>query len=161
MDGLSTRSLTHLENGIHQQIRLITRWRANSIGLISLANKHGILISIWVNSHCFNTHLLACFVHPSGDLSSVGNQYFIECLRIIWSRSKRTEEVFATCKEGCLPIKLAKGIYSSSKHIGKIAKLLYISIQIILIHEFYGISLIYRRRYARRTTLLKNWFIIK
>ena len=78
MHCLSACLLTQIDDTIHPQITVRTRRTAHAISLIRITNMQRLNIGFAINSHCFNAHLLASTHHPNGNLSAVGNQYFLK-----------------------------------------------------------------------------------
>ena len=78
MHCLSARLLTQFNDAIHPQITIRTGRTAHAISLIRIANMQRLNIGFTVNCNSFNAHLLASTHHPNGNLSAVGNQYFLK-----------------------------------------------------------------------------------
>ena len=74
MHGLSTRSLYHIKDRVHQKITLIGGRRSNSEGLVGFFDEHRVTIGIRVDSHSLDVHLFTCLDDTSCDLTAIGNQ---------------------------------------------------------------------------------------
>ena len=81
MHCLSPRSLDHLKNSVHFEVGVLGRRRSNAIGLICLLHEHSIVVCVRVHSHRLNAHLATRLNHSTGDLTSIGYQNLIKCLR--------------------------------------------------------------------------------
>jgi hypothetical protein len=81
VDGLCSRGLDDLKNGVHAEIGVLGGRGSNTIGLISLLNEHGVHIGVGIDCDSLDAHLLCSLDDSAGDLTTVSNEDLVESLR--------------------------------------------------------------------------------